>query len=339
MTVIFILLYFNPPHRDPPNGTLLARVLSLDPMGNLMLLVAFVMLFLALQFNEQGSAWNSPSIVGLLVGSGLVLILFAAWEWYQGEQALLPPKVVLQRTVALSSLGAIFLNGAMMILTYYLPIWFQAIKDDSAFESGIHIIPNVLANVLFNYVAAIFVNRTGFYVPPAVMGAALGTIGCGLLSRLEVNTPPSKWIGFEFLTGAGIGMAVQQSVLAVQTVLPLEMLPIGVALVGCSQDLGGATGVAVANSILQSRLLHDAGSEMPNVDVKAILRAGATRFRKLAPEDGLDLLLLAYNDALQSVFIAAILMCGIAFMVGLGLEWKSVKMSKQDVEHASRTDG
>ena len=115
-------------------------------------------------------------------------------------------------------------------------------------------------------------------------------------------------------------MAIQQSVVAVQTVLSLEMLPIGVAVVGCAQDLGGAIFVNAADSLLQNRLLHQTKSAMPDVDVQAVVKAGATKFRDLVPQDALSSLLF---DALQKVFVMAIVCCGLAFMAGFGLEWKN----------------
>lgn len=165
VNAILIWLYFNPPQKDSRNRTTPNKILSLDLIGNSLFLATFIMLFLALQFNEQGYAWKTPRIAGLLVGSGLMLISTALWQWHQGENALIPPKIMTQRTVVFSCLGAIFLNGAMLIIIYYLPIWFQAVRNDNAFTSGIHLLPNVLANIVFNFVAASLVSKTGYYVP------------------------------------------------------------------------------------------------------------------------------------------------------------------------------
>lgn len=74
------------------------------------------------------------------------------------------------------------------------------------------------------------------------------------------------------------------------------------------------------------------------MDVQAVLKVGATRFRSLVPQDKLNALLHSYNDALQDVFVLAIVLCGLSFMAGFGLEWKSMKRSGAEAEHSSDPD-
>ena len=335
-TVVSMILFFKP-HRDVQESVkpLLEKALALDLIGNFLLIVAAVMLFLALQFNEQYWAWSSARIVGLLVGSGLTAILFVLWQWRQGDEALLPPRIILQRSVAASCLGAFFIYGTFLVHAYYLPIWFQAIKNDTAIMSGVSLITYVIGNALFSVIAGILVSKVGYFAPPAIIGAAIGTVGCGLLSTLQVDSGPGQWVGYQVVTSAGLGMAVQQGVIAVQTVLTLEQIPIGIAAIISMQSLGGAVFVSVGNNILQNILDQaSAGKNLPGIDVKAVIAAGATQFRSIVPTESLPALLIAYNYALQKVFIAAIPLSGLAFVIAFGLEWRSVRDKRPTLEAA-----
>lgn len=335
-TVVSMILFFRP-HKDAQESDkpLRAKLLALDLFGNFLLIVAAVMLFLALQFNEQYWAWGSVRIVGLLVGSGITAILFVLWQWRQGDKALLPPRIILQRSVAASCLGAFLIYGTFLIHAYYLPIWFQAIKNDSAIVSGVSLIAYVIGNALFSVIAGVLVSKVGYFAPPAIIGAAIGTVGCGLLSTLQVDSGPGRWVGYQVVSSAGLGMAVQQGVIAVQTVLTLEQIPIGIAAIISMQSLGGAVFVSVGNNILQNILDQaSAARNLPGIDVKAVITAGATQFRSIVPAESLPALLVAYNYALQRVFIAAIPLSGLAFIFALGLEWKSVRDKKPTLEAA-----
>ena len=335
-TVVSMVLIFRP-HRDVQDSDkpLLERILALDLTGNLLLIVAAVMLFLALQFNEQYWAWSSARIIGLLVGSGITAILFVFWQWRQGDKALLPPNIIFRRSVAVSCLGAFFVYGTFLVHAYYLPIWFQAIKNDTAIMSGVSLIAYVMGNALFSVIAGVAVSKIGYYAPPAIIGAAIGTIGCGLLSTLQVDSSPGQWVGYQVVASAGLGMAVQQGIIAVQTVLPLEQIPIGIAAVISMQSLGGAIFVSVGNNILQNKLNQaSAANALPGIDVKAVIAAGATQFRSIVPVESLSALLVAYNYALQRVFISAIPLSGLAFIVALGLEWRSVRDKESTLEAA-----
>ena len=330
-----ILLFFKPRTNTSSTSSLPAKIMGLDLTGNVILFAAAVMFFLALQFNERGLEWKSPKIVGLLAGSGATMVVFIAWQGYRGDRALIPPSIVLQRSVAASCLGAFFIYGTMLIHSYYLPIWFQAVKGDSAISSGVSMIAYVLANAIFSLLAGIVVTKAGYFTPPAIIGSAIGTVGCGLLATLQVNTPSSKWIGYQVLVSAGLGIAIQQGLIAVQSVLRLDQVSIGLAAVVCFQSFGGAIFVSVGNSILQNELLKSAAaSHLPGIDIHAVITAGVTEFRSFVPKDALPALLVAYNQALQKVFIAAIPLSGLAFIASLGLEWKSVKEKKPNLEAA-----
>ena len=325
------MIFLFKPHKEAQESqkTFVKKLLGLDLIGNFFLIVAAVMLFLALQLQEIGSAWSDSRIVGLLVGAGLTAIVFCIWQWRMGEAALLPGKIVLQRSVSAGCVAAFFIYGTILLHAYYLPIWFQAIKGASAVQSGVYLIPYMIANALFSVIAGIAVGKIGYFTPPAIIGAAIGTIGCGLLSTLQVHSGPGKWIGYQILVSAGLGMAVQQGVIAVQTVLPLDKVPIGVAAVVSMQSLGGAIFVSVGNSILQNMLeAASAENQLPGINISEVIAAGATQFRSMVPSDSLPALLVVYNSALQKVFTAAIPLAGLAALAALALEWKSVR--KQD---------
>ena len=325
------MIFFFKPHKDAQEdlAPFKQKVLNLDIIGNLMLIIASVMLFLALQFNAADIPWQNSKIIGLLIGAGLFAIIFVAWQWRQGDQALLPGSIVTQRSVAVSCLAAFFIYGTVLVHAYYLPIWFQAIKGANAVRSGVDLIPYMAASSLFSVFAGILVTKLGYYAPPAIIGSAIGTVGCGLLSSLRVNSSAGHWVGYQIITSAGLGMAVQQGVIAVQTVLKLDQIPIGIAAIVSMQSLGGAVFVSVGNNILQNRLKQ---AELPGVDIKRVIAAGATEFRDLVPKASLPALLTIYNSALQKVFIAAIPLAGLSFIAALGLEWKSVKTKKAALE-------
>ncbi|KAM0151564.1 hypothetical protein ACHAPG_008151 [Botrytis cinerea] len=326
VTILAMILFFNPKNTLDTKRSFGSRVLDLDILGNILLLGACVMLFIAFQHTEEGNGWSSPMVIGLLVGFGVSMIVLGLWFWYRGNKALIPLEILKQRTVLASCLFSFFLYSALIIHGYYLPQWFQAIKHTSAIASGIDMIPYVLCNAFFTLVAGVIVSKSGYFTPPAIIGTAIATVGCGFISTFRTDTTTAEWIGYEILTSTGFGIAIQQGFTAVQTVLPLEKIPIGTAAVVASQSFGGAVFVSVGNTILQNQLKasYDSG-QLPGVNIQAVLDAGATGFRSVVDADQLPALLEVYNGALHKVFIAAIPVTGLAFVSSLFLEWKSVK--------------
>ncbi|KAG0645906.1 Roquefortine meleagrin synthesis T [Hyphodiscus hymeniophilus] len=337
-TIASMILFFKPPRKHAMmEKSFFYRVFELDLVGNAIILGAAIMLFLALQFTEGGTSWSSAEIIGLLAGSGMTFVTFCVWQWWKADGALIPPRIIKQRTVAASCAVGFCIYSAILIHSYYLPIWFQGIKGDSAIHSGVNMIPYVVANALFSLLAGIFVSKNGYFTAPAIVGCAIGTIGCGLISTLDIHSSSSTWIGYEILASVGIGMAIQQGFTAVQIVLPLSDVAIGTAAVVAFQSIGGAIFVSVGNTILQHTLQSAVDSgKLPGVNLTSVITAGASGIRNVVSAEALPALLHVYNSALQKVFLAAIPMCGLACVASCFMEWRSVKDKRNADEEEAR---
>lgn len=332
--VAFCSVFFFFRRRTPADKSthlpLVKRILSLDLIGNIILLGAAVQLFVALQLSEARLSWSSSPVIGCLCGFGVTTLLFIAWCWHRQDAALLPPRIIRQRTVAASCGAAFFIYGAVLVHSYYLPIYFQAIRNASALQSGVDMVPYMVANAVLSLLAGIFVSKNGLFAPPAIIGCMIGTIGCGLLATLNVDTSTAKWVGYMILASAGIGMAIQQGFSAVQTALPLEEVPIGTAAVVASQSAGGAIFVSVGNTLLQNHLLSEsAAAQVPGVNLRVIIEMGTTNFRQFVPEAALPTVVKIYAKSLQGVFIAAVPLVGCAFLCSLCMEWRSVRADQE----------
>ena len=322
-------LFFHPKASRHSHRGFLERLLDLDIFGNVLLLGSSIMLFLALEFTTQGTPWNSAKVIGLLVGCGIVTILFLVWQWWKGEAALMPPRIMMQRTVSASCGMALMTYAALINLTFFLPVWFQAVRGVSAMQSGVNMIPYFVVNGAFTLGAGIFVSAVGYPTPPAVIGCAIGTIGLGLMTMLQVDTTTAQWAGYQILTSAGFGMAIQQGFTAVQTVLGPDDMAVGTSAVVASQSLGGALFLSVGNSIFQNCLLKATEEHvLKDIDVKKLIDGGAASFRQLVPAHDLPLMLEVYNKALATVFTISIPLGALSAIISCFIEWKSVKQPK-----------
>jgi hypothetical protein len=122
----------------------LARLRSLDLFGCLIFIPAILMLLLAMQRGGAENNWNTPTIIGLFVGGGAMLILFIAWENWKGDGAMMPRRVVGRRTVICIVLLAFCHVGSLTVTAYYLPEWFQAVQGVGPLQSGIRMLATVV---------------------------------------------------------------------------------------------------------------------------------------------------------------------------------------------------
>jgi hypothetical protein len=160
-----------------------------------------------------------------------------------------------------------------------------------------------------------------FYV-----SVVLTSIAAGLLTTLQTDTGTGKWVGYQILYGAGAGAALQVPLLATQRVLPAKDVPTGLAIVILMQNFGPAVMISAGNNVFNGKLVEKVGGlGIESMDVKAVLRAGATGIRKVVKEGDLERVLGAYNEALRQTFFVALAMACAAGLGCVFVEWKTVK--------------
>lgn len=164
-----------------------------------------------------------------------------------------------------------------------------------------------------------------------LLSSIITPIGEGLMTTWTVNTGFSQWVGYQALTGLGIGMGQQQPQVAIQTVLPKADIPAGASIVVLLQTLSGAIFIAIGQAVLQNKLVQnlDAAFSRGALDASRLSTVGATQLRSLVPPQDLQAVLVAYNSALTQVFIVAVVMSALTIIGSLSIEWKSVKKAKK----------
>ncbi|THW29062.1 MFS transporter [Aureobasidium pullulans] len=335
VTMIFIFFFFNPTKSAKKLSVgWKNRVMDFDPAGTVIFLPMIICLLLALQWGGSTYPWSSGRVIALFVVFGGLLAIFVSIQFYVGEQATIPPRIIKQRSVAASAWFGVSLGAAFFLFVYYLPIWFQAIKGVSATKSGIMSLPLILGVVICSVVAGGLVTVFGQYAPWMLASSVLMAIGAGLLSTLKVDTGHAEWIGYQALFGIGVGMGMQQILIAVQTVLPAADIPTGTAIVMFFQTLGGALFISVGQNVFTNKLVSGLKAAVPDLDPAIVLSTGATELKSAIGEQYRDGVLQAYNDALTNSYYVAVALATLSIIGSAAVEWKSVKGKKIEMTAA-----
>ena len=163
-------------------------------------------------------------------------------------------------------------------------------------------------------------------------------LGMGLLTLLHFDSPMRYVLGYQVPGGIGLGLALQQTVLAAQTILPISDVPIGVSLIVLAQTLGGTVSLSAAKTVFATSLTSGIARSVPQVDQSTVLNSGATSLKKLIPAEYLDSVLFHYNRAVvETWYLSLALAC--ASIIGVaGMEWKRITPA-QSAETESDVSG
>jgi len=323
-TILAILLLFNIPSPQQEKLTVIAQIKNLDPIGMIFFVPSMVCLILALQLGGSNYSWSAPKIIGLFTTFGVLFILFMVVEILMPETAMVPSRVILNRSVAGSMLFMLLLSGGLMSIVYYLTIWFQVAKGDSALHSGISTIPLLLSMIVLSIPIAVLTQKVGYYVPALLITPVLCATGAGLLSTLTPSSGHREWIGYQVIYGFGLGCGFQTSTLAPQNVLPRADVPIGMAMMFFMQQLGGSVFLSVSQNIFSNSLVTRLAG-VAGLNPEAIINTGATNLRNVVPAADLGAVVEAYNYSLTRVFIMTAALSACIILGAAAVEWKSIK--------------
>ena len=78
-------------------------------------------------------------------------------------EPLLPPRLFKNRSVVAILCANLFFGIAFFAIVYYLPIYFQVVRGDSATWSGIRLIPMQMLITVFATISGLIISKFGIY--------------------------------------------------------------------------------------------------------------------------------------------------------------------------------
>ena len=302
------------------------KVLQMDFPGTFTIMAAMVCFLLALQWGGTTKPWNSPDVIGTLIGFGLLSILVVVIEYFSGERALIVGRLIKDRTLGAMCAFIFFAAGVYFTLLYYLPIYFQTTRGASAQQSGIDIVPLILSVGLFNLVSGGLMSGTGLFVPNMAFGMGLAAVGSGLIYTFWLETPSPVYIGYQILVGVGIGFVFQVPPTVAQAVVkPADLAPVS-SMILFFQIIGGAFWLAVSQANFANKLLASLPEAAPDVAPALVLATGATDLRSVFSPDQVSGILVAYLDGLRASFTVVIVCACLAFILAFAPRWEKIKI-------------
>lgn len=187
-------------------------------------------------------------------------------------------------------------------------------------------LPLSLSDILAANLAGVSVMLLDYYNPFLLSGTALKSVGIGLFTTFTVSTDHEHWIPYQVIYVLGAGMTVTMPVIAVQTVLKREQVPVGTAIIMLFQFFGGSVFLAISQSVFSNELVDSLTKlALNSSEIQDIINAGSAAVREVVTAQQLPGVLNAYNTRITSAFYVATAACACAFLAAFGLEWRSVK--------------
>ena len=293
--------------------TVRRKNVKIDYLGATLIAAGVSVLLIWISFVDDSFAWASWQ-TGAMVGGAVLLLALAVWVEARAAEPVVPLHIVRERTTALAILGSLAVGMAMFGGAVFLGQYFQIGRGYSPTEAGLLTIPMMVGVLISSIVAGRMITATGKIKPYIVFGAVVLVVGFAMLGTIDHETS-LVFVGLAmFIVGVGVGMTMQNLVLAVQNTVALKDIGAASASVAFFRSLGGTIGVSVLGAVLARRVTDRITGDLAAAGIPASGGGGGSTLNLDAlPEPVRQIVRAAYGDATGHIFLisAAIAVVGI----------------------------
>jgi EmrB/QacA subfamily drug resistance transporter len=271
---------------------------------------------------EGWGSWQTLSLLGAFVVSAAV---FVAVE-LRATEPIIPMTLFRNPTFVVATALGMAVGLGMFSAIAFMPTFLQMSSGLSAANSGLLMLPMTAGIILTIQTSAGFIAKTGRYKIFTVAGVSVIIAAMVWMTTLSGDT--SLWtIGaMFFLLGAGLGLIMQNVVLAAQNAVPADQIGTATSTNNYFREVGATLGVAVFGTLFTSRLAENLTTALSS-NAEDAVRAGITSPDTLVPsavqaagEPLKSAIVDAYATSLAPVFWYLVPILAVALLLALALK-------------------
>ncbi|MDQ0679889.1 EmrB/QacA subfamily drug resistance transporter [Arthrobacter pascens] len=303
------------------------RPAKIDWLGSILLTsgVSLLLIWVSFAGNPDYYDWLSWESAAM-VGGGVLLLALLVLVESKVQQPIIPLNIISERTTALAILASAAVGVAMFGSSTFLGQYFQVARGATPTEAGLLTLPMIAGNLIGSVVSGQLISRTGKWKGYLVAGSVLLIAGLGLSGTIDHTTELWRTGVYIAVLGLGLGMVMQNLVLAVQNTVKATDIGTASASVAFFRSVGGAIGVSVLGAVLASRVteLSKEGLAAANIPVQGD-GGGATMDLVDLPAPVREIMRAAYGDATAQIFLISAIIGVVALIAVLFIKEKPLR--------------
>src|SRR5215211_8773777 len=234
-------------------------------------------------FTDFGGSdgWAAGRTLAMLATFVVSAALFVAVELLAAEP-IIPMTLFRNPTFVVATALGMAVGLGMFAAIAFMPTFLQMSSGLSAANSGLLMLPMTGGIILTIQGSAGFIQRTGRYKIFTVAGVAV--ILAALIWMTTLSGATSLWTvgAMFFVLGAGLGLIMQNVVLAAQNAVSADQIGMATSTNNYFREVGATLGVAIFGTLFTSRLADNLTSAVTGNAQQAV-QAGITSPDSLTP--------------------------------------------------------
>ncbi|KAG8869819.1 hypothetical protein FRC20_000814 [Serendipita sp. 405] len=308
--------------------TLKQKLTRIDWLGSVTL-VGFVSgLLVALNLKETDELmWSDRRVYGLLVASALSLCTFVFVESKVSPEPVMPMKLLLSRTPLSVALTNFFGSIVSFSVLFNIPLYFMAVRLQTASEAGLHLLPNSVALSVGSVGAGVIMRHTGKYYWLTLGSTFLSLVATILIARWDQVGPSQihSWIDI-VPNGLGFASTLTSTLIAIIACVSREDMAVATGITYLFRTTGQVLGVSLSGTIFQTVLMSKLREKIqgPNApEIIEAVRRDASIVRTLEGAQR-QAAVESFALALRVVFYCQVAMALLAIICALPIEERTL---------------
>lgn len=294
------------------------RARRIDFVGSLLFAGALCSGIMAMLFGGALYTWGNGRIIGLLCCSGVLWIFFSIQQatatFTTTEDRIVPIDILRSWEMWVLIIQTGCAISMLFITIYYIPLYFQFVRGESAIRSAVDLLPFLFTSVFAMLISGRLMTILSYYKPWFITGSSLALIMSVCLYTTEVDSSHGKIYGYLILGGVGTGVYAMNAGSVMLAIVAKENMVAASTIFGCVDIISSVFSVGVANSVFVNRASNSIQRILPStprtIVQEAITGVGASLADRLPPlvkAAVLQAILNAIKDAwIQMIATAAL---------------------------------
>ncbi|WP_331461797.1 MULTISPECIES: MDR family MFS transporter [unclassified Arthrobacter] len=286
------------------------RKVGIDWLGSILLTAGVSLLLIWVSFAGKAGYYEWMSWqTAAMVGTSIILLALLVFVESKVREPIIPLKIIRERTTALAIVASVSVGIAMFGSTTFLGQYFQIARGFSPTEAGLLMLPMIAGNLMGSVGSGQLISRFGKWKRFLIAGTIMVMAGTGLAGTLDHETDMLLVSLYIFVLGLGMGLLMQNLVLAVQNTVKVSEVGSASASIAFFRTVGGAVGVSVLGAVMSSSVTSRAADGMRAANIP-VTEGGTGDSLDIAglPDAVQGIFRAAYGDATATIFqIAAVI--------------------------------
>lgn len=286
----------------------------IDSLGAVLIAAGVGLILVWVSLAGKNFDWLSWQTAAMVAG-GLAAVVAAVHVERRAPEPLIPTDLFANRTVVLAVVASIAVGIALFGTTVFLTQYMQLARGYSPTESGLLTIPMVFGLFASSTLSGRYITKRGRYKRIMLSGTVVMTAGLVLMGLIDENTPLVLVAVFMLVVGTGVGMLMQNLIVAVQNAIAPTEIGAGSGLIAFFRSLGGAIGVSALGAVLGSKVSSSTSGSLADKGLPSGVGSGSS-IPKLSTLPGQirEIVEHAYGTGVAEIFLIASPMGIVAFL-------------------------